>query len=642
MCGIAGFLNFKGGASADIVTTMANAIAHRGPDSHASWSEGPIALAHRRLAIIDLSPAGAQPMESSCGRYIVVFNGEIYNYQDMRAEIEADRYFSEVIGSWRGHSDTEVMLAAFGLWGVTETLRRMVGMFAVGLWDRREQALYLARDRAGEKPLYYGTSQGVLAFGSELKALKAHPGFAGDIDRHALALYMRHNYIPAPYTIYQGVKKLMPGTVLRIDAQGAMKEEAYWSFQGLLQPERARSGPTDPKEAIDGLETVLLQAVRQQMVSDVPLGAFLSGGVDSSTVVALMQSQSTRPVRTFSIGFNEEGYNEAHYAKAVASHLATDHTELYVTAREAMDVIPKLPTIYDEPFSDSSQIPTFLVAQLARQSVTVSLSGDAGDELFGGYSRYTMAQSMWARIARVPRPMRWAAARAITAISPQTWNGIHRAMGRGQAQRAYGDRLHKGAKVLGSTTIDALYTGLVSHWDDPASVVLGSREPPTFLTGNRPDITALDPIEQMMALDFMSYLSDDILTKVDRAAMAVSLETRVPMLDHRVIEYAWSLPLSLKLREGKGKWVLRQLLDRYVPRQLIERPKVGFGVPIDSWLRGPLRDWAGQLLDEGRLRQGGYFDPAPITKKWKEHLSGESNWAYHLWDVLMFEAWLDN
>jgi asparagine synthase (glutamine-hydrolysing) len=642
MCGIVGFLNFKGGASADTVTSMANAIAHRGPDSHAAWSEGPIALAHRRLAIIDVSPAGAQPMESSCGRYIVVFNGEIYNYRDIRAEIEADRYFSEVVGSWRGHSDTEVMLAAFGLWGVKATLQRMVGMFSLGLWDRREQALYLARDRAGEKPLYYGKSNGVLVFGSELKALKAHPGFTGDIDRNALALYMRHNYIPAPYTIYQGVMKLMPGTFLRVDTSGGTREETYWSFQQLLKPEKSRSGPFEPKAAIDGLETVLLQAVRQQMVSDVPLGAFLSGGVDSSTIVALMQAQSARPVRTFSIGFNEQGYNEAHYAKAVAAHLGTDHTELYVTAREAMDVIPKLPAIYDEPFSDSSQIPTFLVAQLARQSVTVSLSGDAGDELFGGYSRYTMAQSMWARIARVPQPMRWAAARAIRAVSPQTWGVIHRALGRGRTERAFGDRLHKGANVLGSATIDALYTGLVSHWDDPASVVLGSAEPPTFLTGRRPDITALDPIEQMMALDFMSYLTDDILTKVDRAAMAVSLETRVPMLDHRVIEYAWGLPLSLKLRDGQGKWVLRQLLDRYVPRPLIERPKVGFGVPIDSWLRGPLRDWAGQLLDEGRLRQSGYFDPAPIAKKWKEHLSGESNWAYHLWDVLMFEAWLEH
>jgi asparagine synthase (glutamine-hydrolysing) len=463
-----------------------------------------------------------------------------------------------------------------------------------------------------------------------------------EIDRNALALYMRHNYIPAPYTIFRGVMKLMPGTFLRIDQSGEMREESYWSFQEQLKPEKSRAGPFTPKEAVDGLEVVLSHAVRQQMVSDVPLGAFLSGGVDSSTIVALMQTQSDRPVRTFSIGFNEDGYNEAHYAKAVAAHLGTDHTELYVTANEAMAVIPKLPTIYDEPFSDSSQIPTFLVAQLARQSVTVSLSGDAGDELFGGYSRYTMAQSMWARIARIPRPMRWAAARAMTSISPQAWTRMHKALRRGDSERAFGDKLHKGANVLGSATIDGLYTGLVSHWDDPASVVLGSREPPTFLTGNRPDIAALDPIEQMMALDFLSYMTDDILTKVDRAAMAVSLETRVPMLDHRVIEYAWGLPLSLKLRDGRGKWVLREVLDRYVPRQLIERPKVGFGVPIDSWLRGPLRDWASHLLDENRLGQGGFFDPAPIVRKWNEHLSGERNWAYHLWDVLMFEAWLES
>ncbi|EFO34001.1 asparagine synthase [Roseibium sp. TrichSKD4] len=598
MCGIVGFLNFEGVASFETVTSMADKIAHRGPDSHAAWSEGPIALAHRRLAIIDLSPAGAQPMVSNCERFVVVYNGEIYNYIDIRADIEADPYFSEVVGEWRGHSDTEVMLAAFGLWGVKSTLQRMVGMFAIALWDRRERALYLARDRAGEKPLYFGKSNGVLAFGSELKALREHPAMKTEIDRNALALYMRHNYIPAPYTIYRGVSKLTPGTYVRIDAGGQIREETYWSLQDNLKPEGVRRGPTAEKDAVDGLESVLSQAIRQQMVSDVPLGAFLSGGVDSSTVVALMQAQSSNSVRTFSIGFNEDSYNEAHFAKAVAKHLGTDHTELYVTPNEAMAVIPKLPAIYDEPFSDSSQIPTFLVSQLARSRVTVSLSGDAGDELFGGYSRYTMAQSMWAQIARVPGPLRAAAARLITAISPQTWTALHKMIRRGTSERAFGDRLHKGANVLGSETIDGLYRGLVSHWDDPADVVFGSREPPTYLTDRRPDISVLDPIEQMMALDFLSYLTDDILTKVDRAAMAVSLETRVPMLDHRVIEYAWSLPLSLKLRDGRGKWVLREVLDRYVPRELIERPKVGFGVPIDNWLRGPLREWASDLLDE--------------------------------------------
>ncbi len=372
------------------------------------------------------------------------------------------------------------MLAAFGLWGVKATLQRMVGMFAIALWDRRDSALYLARDRAGEKPLYYGKLNGVLAFGSELKALRAHPAMKTEIDRGALSLYMRHNYIPAPYTIYQGVSKLTPGSYLRVDATGQMREETYWSLQDQLKPEGARLGPTSPKEAVDGLDALLTQAVRQQMVSDVPLGAFLSGGVDSSTIVALMQAQSSIPVRTFSIGFNEESYNEAHFAKAVATHLGTDHTELYVTPNEAMAVISKLPSIYDEPFSDSSQIPTFLVAQLARSRVTVSLSGDAGDELFGGYSRYTMAQSMWARIARVPRPMRSAAAHAITAISPQTWTTLHKRLRRGVSERAFGDRLHKGANVLGSATIDGLYRGLVSHWEDPAAVVLTDTNlPPT-------------------------------------------------------------------------------------------------------------------------------------------------------------------
>lgn len=652
MCGFVGFLGglAVNGLSGDeaMLRRMADTIAHRGPDDAGYWSdrEQRIGLGHRRLSIVDLSPAGHQPMPSASGRYVIAFNGEIYNHLLLR-QLLVDVAQAP---AWLGHSDTETLLAGFDVWGIQGTVERAIGMFAFAVWDRQTRTLTLARDRIGEKPLYYGwQGQGkdaVFLFGSELKALRAHPAFENSINRGALCLQLRHNTIPAPYSIYLGISKLLPGSILSVSMQQhEPKVWPYWS--GAHAAESGVANPFDgsAEQAVDALEVLLKDAVRQQMMADVPLGAFLSGGVDSSTVVALMQAQSSRPVKTFTIGFNEEGYNEAEHAKAVARHLGTDHTELYVTPEQAMAVIPRLPTLYDEPFSDSSQIPTFLVSQLAKQHVTVSLSGDAGDELFCGYNRYQMTAKLWRKLAVVPLPLRKLAANGLTSVSPESWNGLAGAV-KGLLPHSTrfantGDKLHKGAGVLASKSVDALYLGLVSHWHDPAAVVFGGAEPSTLLTGNAPSLPGLDEVQRMMALDMLTYLPDDILVKVDRAAMGVSLETRVPFLDHRVVEFAWSLPQSMKLRDGQTKWALRQVLFRHVPQALIERPKMGFGVPIGDWLRGPLRDWAESLLDESRLRNEGFFNPMPIRQKWAEHLSGQRNWQYHLWDVLMFQAWLE-
>lgn len=648
MCGIAGAIRFscrpeewdRG------LTSMAQAIHHRGPDDQGIWfdAKAGIGMAHRRLSILDLSPEGHQPMVSQGGRYVIVFNGEIYNFAEIRKDLP------DV--SWRGHSDTEVMLAAFERWGIDAAIRRFVGMFAFALWDRQKRELTLVRDRLGEKPLYYGWSGEVFLFGSELKALRAWPDFQAKIDRNALTLLLRHNYIPAPYTIYQGFHKLLPGTFIQwtIDNRHFTQSNLprpvpYWSTKeavtrGLDAPFR-----TSDSEAVDALDELLRKTIAGQMVADVPLGAFLSGGIDSSTVVALMQAQSSRPVKTFTIGFLEEGYNEATHAKAVAHHLGTEHTELYVTPQEVMEVIPRLPELYDEPFSDSSQIPTFLVSQLTRQHVTVSLSGDGGDELFGGYNRYFWAADIWRKFGQAPHPLRVAMAGMLTGITPSSWDGAFRMLSRflpaGWRYANPGHKLHQLAEILAVRRPEEIYYGLVSHWKQPAAVCLSACEPNTVLTESDqwPDVADFE--HRMMYLDTVSYLPDDILVKVDRVAMAVSLETRVPFLDHRVVEFAWQLPLSMKIRNGQGKWVLRQVLDKYVPKQLIERPKMGFGVPIESWLRGPLRDWAETLLAENRLKQEGFFNPVPIRKKWSEHLSGQRNWQYHLWDVLMFQAWLE-
>ena len=650
MCGLVGF--FGGNAVADgdaaLLQRMADTIANRGPDDSGYWLDADqrIGFGHRRLSIVDLSPAGHQPMVSASGRYVLAFNGEIYNHMALRVDLDK----SALAPAWRGHSDTETLLAGFAAWGVQATVARCIGMFAFAVWDREARTLTLGRDRLGEKPLYYGWQgqgeQATFLFGSELKALKAHPAFAAAIDRNALSLLLRHNYIPAPYSIYQGIAKLEAGCLLTVSlARREPEVVQYWSAAAVATAGCAKPFAGTDNQAVDALEVLLKSAVQQQMMADVPLGAFLSGGIDSSTVVALMQAQSARPVKTFTIGFNEAGYNEAVHAKAVAAHLRTDHTELYVTPKQAQDVIPRLPHLYCEPFSDSSQIPTFLVSQLARQQVTVSLSGDAGDELFCGYNRYLLASSLWQKLSVFPTGSRRLAARGLTALSPARLNallGPVKALLPGSMRQAnLGDKLHKAARVLESPSVDALYRGLVSHWDDPASVVIGATEPPTLLTANAPPLKGLDAIERMMALDALTYLPDDILVKVDRAAMGMSLESRVPFLDHRVVEFAWSLPQTMKLRKGVSKWALRQVLYRHVPKALIERPKMGFGVPIGDWLRGPLKDWAEALLSEPRLRQEGFFHPAPIRQKWAEHLSGVRNWDGHLWDVLMFQAWLE-
>lgn len=653
MCGFAGFFGFPAGIeaarAAAMAETMASSIAHRGPDDAGCWidAEAQIALGHRRLSILDLSPAGAQPMPSASGRFVIAFNGEIYNHLDLRDDLAQAGHAPD----WRGHSDTETLLAGIEAWGVGDCLTRARGMFAFALWDRRDRILTLARDRVGEKPLYYGVAgrggRRCLVFGSELKALRRFPALDAQIDRDSLCLLLRHNYIPAPRTIYRDVFKLEPGCFAQFSADNMSPAlHRYWSAIDTALAGRARPFSQGPDEAVEQLEFLLRDAVKSQMISDVPLGAFLSGGVDSSTIVALMQAQSTAPIKTFTIGFSEDAFDEAGHARGVARHLGTDHTELYVSPREAMDVIPQLPRMYDEPFSDSSQIPTALVARLARRHVTVSLSGDAGDELFCGYNRYLFTQRLFAKLARVPAPVRRRIAALLMSVPPHAWSRVMTLAGpvlpRALQLSNAGDKIHKGAAVLDVPDAEALYLRLVSHWQDPASIVVDGREPETLVSRRPETLGPLADIEQMMALDLKTYLPDDILVKVDRAAMATSLETRVPFLDPRVIAFAWSLPIDHKLRNGVTKWPVRQILDKYVPKHLIERPKMGFGVPIDAWLRGPMREWAEGLLAESRLRGDGFFHPGPIRQKWQEHLSGQRNWQYHLWDVLMFQAWLDD
>lgn len=644
MCGFAGFVGEPGPGLNTIAGAMADELLHRGPDDRGVWADDAdgIALGHRRLAIVDLSAAGHQPMQSHDGRFVIAYNGELYNTDELRGKLQRDKG----ITAWRGHSDTEVLLEAIAAWGVAQALRRIVGMFAFALWDRRERRLTLARDRLGEKPLYYGIFGGTLLFGSELKALRKHPAWRGEIDRDALALYARHGYVPAPYSIYRGVAKLAPGCFAEFSPRSTQPRlQTYWSaletaLAGVRAPRR------DPESVlVDELDAVLRRSVRGQMVADVPLGAFLSGGIDSSTVVALMQAQSSRPVHTFTIGFEETEYNEANHARAIAAHLGTHHTELYVSPAQAREVIPRLPDIYCEPFADASQIPTFLVSQLARQHVAVALSGDAGDELFGGYNRYLVAERIWRWLSRVPLPLRRLAVHALLAVPTGSWDRVFGAL-RFSLPRALrvpnpGDKAHKLAAVLAQTDLDSVYRRLISQWPAPSEVVPDAAEPPTVLT-QREGLEGLKrPLERMTYLDLVTYLPDDILVKVDRAAMAVSLETRVPLLDHRVVEFAWQVPVEHKVRNGRGKHLLRQVLARYVPRDLFDRPKMGFGVPIDQWLRGPLREWAEHLLDPATLRRQGYFAPEPVARAWADHLDGRRSNQYPLWVVLMFQAWLE-
>lgn len=647
MCGITGFLPIGGAGAPDtalsILTAMTEAIRRRGPDDSGHWIDPDTGFAagHRRLSIIDLSAAGHQPMPSADGRFVLTYNGEIYNHEEIRQELES-------VGAaplWKGHSDTEVLLAAIVKWGLKSALLRTRGMFALALWDRQRRELSLARDRTGEKPLYYGWqgngAQRCFLFGSEIKALRQHPAFGGKVDRGALTLFFRHNYVPAPFSIFEGIAKLEPGTIVTLSqAEPDIRREPFWSFLDVAASGKRTPFSGSAEEAVDRLALLAGAAVGRQMVSDVPLGAFLSGGIDSSTVVALMQSQSATPVKTFTIGFAETAYNEAEHAQAVASHLGTDHHELYVSPDDARAVIPDLPEIYCEPFADSSQIPTYLVSRLARAHVTVSLSGDAGDELFCGYNRYVMTNRLWSRMAMIPRPLRTAAKAMLTSVSPVMWDRIGGPLARGRVSM-FGDKLHKGANAIVSRSVDDLYRTLVSHDDDPAGWVRGGFEPTYVLTEPHRQLDVLDDIERMMALDGVSYLPDDILAKVDRASMAVSLESRVPFLDHELIEFAWSLPRALKLRDGVTKWPLRQLLYRHVPPSLIERPKMGFGVPVNEWLRGPLADWAEALLSSARLEREGYWDVARVRKAWDEHRSGTRNWSAKLWSVLMFQSWLE-
>ena len=645
MCGIAGFLHreaFLPDSARGTARAMAESLVHRGPDDAGVWvdHDAGVALAHRRLAVIDRSPAGHQPMVSPSGRYIITFNGEIYNHREIRERVM--RRHPQAI-TWRGNSDTEALLTAIEHHGLPETLQETIGMFAFALWDRSERTLYLARDRLGEKPLYFGWQNGVFLFGSELKALAAHPSFRSEVDRGALSLFLRYNYIPAPWSIYCGIRKLAPGSFLKVTAPTAGSDtgctseaQRYWSFPKAVSDGQARPFEGHAEEAVDALHDLLADAVRRQAIADVPLGCFLSGGIDSSTIASLMQAQSSKRVRTFTVGFQDRRYSEAVAAKAVADHLGTEHVELQVSHRDALNVIPQLPALYDEPFADASQIPTSLVARMTRGYVTVALSGDGGDELFGGYDRYRAAR-IWRTLKRVPQPVRRLGRAAIKGIRPEWWDAMLPAR-----IPSVGDRAHKAADVIDSDSIGDLYHRLVSYWKTPGMVVRQATEPPTVLGDPTAWPQALEPESRMMAVDSVTYLPDDILVKVDRAAMAVSLETRAPFLDHRVVEFAWRLPLSMKICNGQGKWALRQILYRYVPRRLVDRPKMGFGVPLGPWLRGPLRDWAETLLDERRLRSDGFFLPAPIRAKWVEHLSGRRHWHYYLWSVLMFQAWLED
>lgn len=647
MCGLAGYWSPARRVLADPIV-MASAISHRGPDDVGNWSDGDagLVLAHRRLAIVDLSTAGHQPMVSATGRYVIVFNGEIYNHRAIRAELDAEQPTE-----WRGHSDTETLIHGIERWGLRATLERTVGMFAIALWDRHDRVLTLTRDRLGEKPLYYGwSSGGGFVFGSELKALRKAPGFANAVDPDALSLYLTYNYVPAPFSILQNIYKVEPGTILTVRAEaaesapatapvatsaasGPLHCERYWSLADVVQ--RGPEVTMTEAEAVNGLEQTLRDAIRLQVVADVPVGAFLSGGVDSTTIVALMREAGT-VARTFTIGFEESGFDEAPYASAIARHLGTEHCEMYVSPEDVRAVIPELPRIYDEPFADSSQLPTVLLSRLTRQSVTVALSGDAGDELFGGYNRYRAADRYHRVARRLPGAVRKMAGHALTSVPPRRWDRLA-GLPFVPAIPMLGNKVHKVGEMLahGVDAID-LYRGATQAWNGAPPMALQSAIVPPVESLPALRETAA---EQMMFWDAMSYLPDDILAKVDRASMAASLETRVPFLDHRVVEYAWRMPLEFKIRGGEGKWALREILYRHVPREMIERPKAGFAIPIGAWLRGPLRDWAESLLSERALAGHPSLDATRIRARWSEHLAGTHDRTAALWGVLMFQAW---
>jgi asparagine synthase (glutamine-hydrolysing) len=662
VCGIAGVFDpgvaTPGDRLADLAAAMAGTLRHRGPDDDGVWVDAAagIGLGFRRLAIIDLSDAGRQPMRSRTGRYTMIFNGEVYNLGELRHALGP----AVVL---RGHSDTEVLLAAMDEWGVERALRKTNGMFALAVVDGRTREMHLARDRLGEKPLYYGWAGGSLVFGSELKALRAHPDLPGTIDRGALALYLRYTFIPAPHTIYRGVHKLLPGTMVTFTTSTAPGDlpppRPYWRLSEVAAAHAgastngSRARVRDRRAAVDALHDLLLDAAALRMTADVPVGAFLSGGVDSSTVVALMQA--TRPdatVRTFTVAMPDIAFDESAAAGAVAHHLGTEHTTVELTAPEAMAVIPELPRVYDEPFADPSQIPSMLVARSAREHMTVALTGDGGDESFAGYNRYVLGSAAWRCLRRLPGPVRRRLRNGLLAVSPRRIDALMRRIEPVTPPRLRlsnpGDKVQKLTRLLDAASAgsgtghsgDVLYEALVSEWPDPGALALGAAEPSTFAaTGD--GVVGLGVVEHMMLLDQLGVLPDGMLTKVDRASMAASLECRLPLLDHRVVEFAWSLPIEWQLHDGRGKQLLRSVLDRYVPRELIDRPKMGFDPPIGEWLRGPLRDWAEALLDTRRLTNEGWLDPDPIRQRWREHQQRTRNWDYALWTVLQFQAWLE-
>jgi asparagine synthase (glutamine-hydrolysing) len=637
MCGLCGVLDLDAATPADslesAVAAMAATIEHRGPDDAGAWTDAGVgvALGHRRLAVVDLSPGGHQPMVSASGRWVLAYNGEVYNHARLRADLAGYPF--------RGSSDTEVLLAAVERWGVLGAVDRVVGMFAVALWDRQERELWLVRDRLGEKPLYWGRAGSTVLFGSELKALRAHPAMVPTIDPDAVALFLRHKYVPTPHTIYRGVEKVRPGHAVVIGPGGAVRHEQYWEVGGSGAGERRAA--EDPVSALDELESVLRAAVGGQMVADVPVGAFLSGGVDSTVIVALMQSLADRPIRTFTVGSADPRFDESSSAEAVARHLGTDHTSIRVTGADALAVVPRLAEVYDEPFADSSQIPTFLVSQLAREHVTVSLSGDGGDEVFGGYNRYQWVPAIWRRSEHLPVGLRRVGAAGLASLPPGWVDGAARLIPERRRPRLLGTKVGKVAQVLGLDGPEAMYLRLLSHWDEPERLVPGAHEPPTLASTPGAWPVAPDLATRLMAVDLATYLPDDILAKVDRAAMAVSLETRVPFLDHRVVEYARGLDPALLFRAGEGKWILREIARRHVPAGLVDRPKAGFGVPVGEWLRGPLRAWAGDLLAPERLRRQGLLDETLVTRAWRQHQGGRHDHTYRLWDVVVLQAWLD-
>lgn len=643
MCGLAGTLCLSGVTAPEVLESMAKRLHHRGPDDQGIWAdEGQgLALVHTRLAIQDLSAAGAQPMHSDCGRFVVAFNGEIYNHADLRQQLEREGRARR----WRGHSDTETLLAAVAAWGLEATLKAAEGMWAIALWDRQSRTLQLARDRAGEKPLYWGwQGQGAartLLFGSELKALVAHPACERRVDRNALTALFRYKNLPAPLSIYEGIYKLRPGQILSVSRERPEPATVtYWSASERIRHALAHPFEGNFDAAVNATEAALQKAVSAQRVSDVPLGAFLSGGVDSSLVVALLQQQSVRPVQTFTIGFDDaQGFDESPHAEAVARHLGTGHTTWRISEREAREVIPDLPKIWCEPFADSSQIPTLLVSRVARKHVTVALSGDAGDELFAGYNRYVLAHQQWHRLSHLPLPMRRLLSTLLTAIPPSRWTALASLLPGGAPLAHLGDKLHKAAGVMTAHDVADVHRRLLCHWPDPAALVPGTTEPRTVFDEAADAMDGIPDILRMQGLDFVGYLADDILAKVDRAAMATSLETRVPFLHTGVMDLAWSMPTHHHLHQGQSKALLRAVLYRHVPKSIIERPKMGFGVPLAHWLRGPLRIWAEDFLSESSLKRSGCLTVEPIRTAWAEHLSGKRNHAYRLWDVLMFQAW---